>query len=813
MASKRVDTKAPKSRSAIESALDRAIAGYARHMLVGERTNPTFSARLDGAHVLVDVHAPDGVQHFQRRASAYVRLCADICGRAQAAAERALWPSLVATISEYPDGGSVVWSKVHELLTDMDWVCGLEAIAQALLDDGGPGARDEAILLLRRLYEVDDRGAEHGLYVRLSPRAAPPSIDKEVKARSTVMLQEGSKSSTPQAMAKRVVPFAGAKEASERLAVAAGIEQALPYLSLSNHLSFFALVEKALPDLMKEGDGAVHEVAIGLAQSLAMKLLYRGAYAEAKKLLDMVVDHHVALPESLRARWECRLYLDACAGAADLDAAEEDWKRAAVLDEPTDPSPLGRCIFWKGDVSDRRRVALSRVAEGLAARAEGGDPCKDRRISKKTLPSAEEKARILARAAVLTGDVIEQGSERVAQDLKQARTDGAVTARGFEADEYAARASVREASGDREGALADYEAARELRIAAGLAWQIDSFGEDIRRLRRALAGGEKPGRIPLSFDPTWFLDATRTSPEREAAAKTWFAQPWRTFPESPSAARGRPFAYIVLREVLRSSDSLWNLAAQDGIDLGDRVAFGKRALAYLDDWFDRRDATWLQKVLEKAVEVAFLGKSCNLELKSSEERKALMAWLRELAKANPIDEEAILGGLKGTPWLNLKFCFDEHVDSYDPGRDLFDAVRRTGADGDVVAVVLAAYSDLFGNDWSSLGMPRGAAAKWGHHGKALAKLDASKLAPALIAWSRAHRTTTGGYFMAKWLWPLRYVWSEKHCAPFVEEVRKGRVDGGRSLSTKQKAARAECLAWLSETKGTSDKKPSRTTKL
>src|SRR5690606_38665199 len=154
----------------------------------------------------------------------------------------------------------------------------------------------------------------------------------------------------------------------ERLAVARSIAEALPHLSHSNHLAMFALVDGVLPALMTDGDGAVHEMAVGLAQNLGMKLLYKGAYPEAKKLLDIVVAHHVALPETLRARWECRLYLDACAGAA-LDAAEEDWERAAELDAPTDESSVGRCMFWSGDVTDRRRVALARVANALVARA------------------------------------------------------------------------------------------------------------------------------------------------------------------------------------------------------------------------------------------------------------------------------------------------------------------------------------------------------------------------------------------------------------------------------------------------------------
>ncbi|MFY0534221.1 hypothetical protein [Nannocystis pusilla] len=290
-------------------------------------------------------------------------------------------PSLVATLTSHPSGGSNAWSRFHELETDPDWLEGLEAVAEALV----PGAPDEAILLLRRLYDVDGRfGPDRGLYSRdLRKRKAPAAIARAVAARSPVTPEsEWTRSTSPHGAIKRVVPFATSESATERLAVAVRIADVLPQLSLSNHLTCYALVDKALPALLQDGDGAIHEVALGVAQNLGMKLLYHRAYAEAKRLLDLVVPYHVALPESLRARWECRLYLDACTGAADLDAAEEDWNRAAALDAPTDPSMVGRCMFWAGDVTDRRGVALARVAKGLVARAEGGDPCKDRKVGK-----------------------------------------------------------------------------------------------------------------------------------------------------------------------------------------------------------------------------------------------------------------------------------------------------------------------------------------------------------------------------------------------------------------------------------------------
>ncbi|MCY1059423.1 hypothetical protein [Nannocystis sp. SCPEA4] len=786
-------------RTPLEAGLARALAAYARHMLAGERTVPNFAARLDGPHVLVDVHAPDGLQHLRRRVSAYLGLCGDIWGLSQPTAARAALPSLVATLSSHPDGGAHEWHNVYELEADADWYEGLEAVADVLV----PGAPDEAVLLLRRLYDVDGRfGPDRTLYSRgLRTRKAPAAIATAVAARSPVTPEsDWARGGSPQAAIKRVVPFAASASAAERLAVAARIADALPHLSLSNHLTFFAIVDKALPALLQDGDGAVHEVALAVAQNLGMKLLYRGAYPEAKRLLDLVIPHHVALPESLRARWECRLYLDACAGTADLDAAEEDWTRAAALDAPTDPSMVGRCMFWAGDVTDRRGVALARVARALALRAEGGDPCKDRKPAKQA-PTADERARLLARASALSGAALQTASPRIEQDLERARVEGEASGRGFQADEYAARAKVREASGDLAGALSDYEAARQLSIAAGLSWQIDHHGEPIRRLRARL-GQASSGGVPPSFDPPWLLDAARTGEERERAAAAWFAQPWREFPATPQAAGDRPLAYVLLRDLVAHSAALWKIAETDGLDLGDRLAFAARALVVLDRWCERRDASWLESVLDDSHEVAFFGQACAVDKKSAKERESLLAWLKGLVLADPLDEAAVLRGLDSVRWTSLAAAFAAKVDHYDPLRDLFDAVRRAGFDGDALALVLRAYQDLLKNDWSDFGKPRGAAAKWVPHGRALAQLDARKLAPALIAWTRAQQAIPGYYGLprlaCKWLWPLYHAWSEAHCPDFLAEVSKGRLDNGKALSKTQKAARRECLEWFAE---------------
>ncbi len=783
----------PVGRSPLEGCLDRYFAAYARHFLTGERPLPSFRARLDGVVLELDVDAPDGTQRARRRPSAYLLLAGDLWGAARSKEERAAMPALVASITDHPDGGRNAWNNFFSFESDPDTIEGLIGLAEVLAATGEAG-RNEGVLLLRSFLSIDDSyGPDRVLRVRgdLRPRRLSDALHADVAARSAVTpLEDWAKSTSPLSVAKKAAAFARSKVETERLAAATRIGSALHQVSYSNHLSIHAAVRGALDELLKDEDGAVFERALGAAQELAAKLTRRRAYAEAKPLLDLVVTRSVSLPEVLRQRWEVRLYLDD-------PAADEDWDRAALLDDSTDPSSVGPCMFFSGTVADRRNVVLSRVAQALVSAADGVDPCEDRKApKKKTVPAAAERARLLARAAALSGNAMASVAPRAEEDLDAARAGGAMRERGFQADDFASRAKVREASGDLPGALQDFEKARELRVAAGISYQSDHFGEDIRRLRKTLTP-PPANDVPVAFDPAWLLDAGRSTKEREAAVAKWAKEPWRTFPETPAAAVGRPFAYVILRDVVRDGSALWKIAAEDGIALGDRVAFSIRALVLLDAWCERRDASHLEDVLDDSHEVAFFGETTAVDTKPAHQRKALLLWVQSLTKAKRIEEKTVLDGLQGEPWARLGDCFEKKVAHFDPLRDLFDAVQRSGLGSDAVAAVLRVYRELLMNDWSRLSTPPAA---WEKLAAPLEAMDASRLAPALAGWTRAQQRVPGYYGLprldAKWLWPLRYVWSEGVMTPLLSDVKKGVLDNGKSLSKTQRATRQACLGWL-----------------
>ncbi|MCY1013893.1 hypothetical protein OV079_51885 [Nannocystis pusilla] len=782
------------SRTPLEVGLGRVLAAYARHLLTGDRVVPGFAARLDGPHVLVGVQAPDALRHVRRRASAYLRLCADVWGQSQSAAERAVLPSLVATLTSHPSGGANGWSRFHELETDPDWLEGLEAVAAALV----PGAPEEAVLLLRRLYDVDGRfGPDRGLYSRdFRPRKAPAAIARAVAARSPVTPEsEWSRSTSPHGAIKRVIPFATSESAAERLAVASRIADVLPQLSLSNHLTCYALVDKALPALLQDGDGAVHEVALGVAQNLGMKLLYHRAYAEAKRLLDLVVPYHVALPETLRALGVPPL--PRC-----MYRRRRPRRRRGGLEPRRGPrrahrSEHGRPLHVLGGRrhrSPRRRAGAGGQGAGRARRGRRSVQGPQGRKA----PAADEKARLVARAAALSGKALATATPRIEQDLERARAAGTASGRGFQAEEYAARAQVREASGELAGALADYEAARRLSIAAGLSWQIDHHGEPIRRLRAQLAP-PAPGTIPPGFDPPWFLDPARTADERERAATAWFAQPWREFPATPQAAAGRPFAYVLLRDAVAHSAALWQLAERDGIDLGDRLAFAARASS--------------SSIAGPTAATPLCSRACSATRTSSPSSAPAARSTRSRRRS---------GGRCSSGWASSPApnrstrprccrawvaCAGPRSRPSSPPRSATTIRCATCSTRCAARAATArrspwcyAYQPLMRNDWSNFGKPRGAAAKWESLGRALASLDGRKLAPALIAWTRAQQAVPGYYGLprlsSKWLWPLYYAWSEAHVPAFLAEVSKGNLDNGKSLSRDPEGRAPRCLDWF-----------------
>ncbi|APR88069.1 hypothetical protein A7982_13418 [Minicystis rosea] len=771
---KSVESTPKVTRSPLEASLDRFATAYGRHLLTGAPALPAFTARLDGPVVHLDVKAPDGVQTVRRRASAYLLLAGDLWGASRAPEARALAPSLVATLTSEPHV-SLAFKPFEELLQDPDMVDGLLGIAEAL----APTARAEAVLLVRRLFEVGELGSDNTLHPSDErERFIPASLFPDVGVRSP--FDDGNDTTTPQAEAKKAAAIAASPHATARLDAAMHLEYTMRHLLYSNHLTYFAHARPVLAALLEEGDGAVFEVALGAAQQLAQKLLARGAYAEAKEILDVLIPHHVALAESLRLRWECRLYLGD-------SGAEDDFARAAALD-----AAVVRCRSWSDDERDRRRGVTSRVATALASKANGKDPCEDRKTTKKTPPlGEEERARLLARAKALTGDAAAKPSGEKA--AKAARKQEEPDAPVLSPKEYAARAKVRDASGELAAALADFEKARELRIAAGLTWDYDAHSPDILRLRRRIHGHDAAA-TPPSFDPDYLLDAKRSPEEREAAAARWFAQPWRTFPTTPAAAVALPYAYVLLRDVVRYGGTLWALAEVAKVDLGDRAAFSLRALPLLDAWGDRRDASFLEDVLEDAHALAFFGEMPNFDALSEKEQKPILRWVKSLVDAPRLDEAAVLAGLEGKPWARLRTCFEAKADDYDTLRDLFDTVRRAGFDGDAIATVLRVYLGLRSHGGSSLGTPKPA---WQKLAAPLASLDASRLAPALIQWTRAQqKVPDAGKLEAKWLWPLYYAWSKKHVVPFLADVKKGALDNGKRLTPPQRATRDACLAWL-----------------
>jgi hypothetical protein len=213
----------------------------------------------------------------------------------------------------------------------------------------------------------------------------------------------------------------------------------------SNHLSFEAVVRAPLHAMVGERDGAVYEAALGCCQNLGHKLVHKRAYAEARPYLDAVIAGGVGLSEALRARWECRLYEAGLSGGPPCD---DDWARADAVE--TTPA--------------------------LVPRAGGGDPCTDRRISKKAVPPTRAQAtRMLAFAHALADEALE-----VLPPYVRPETLPIARHRPAHAEALAARGTVRKARGDVDAAVEDFLAAEGIGRGEGLEGVVDWFARQDR---------------------------------------------------------------------------------------------------------------------------------------------------------------------------------------------------------------------------------------------------------------------------------------------------------------------------------------------
>ncbi|MDI1479250.1 hypothetical protein [Polyangium sp. y55x31] len=764
------------THAALHDALAEFFTLFSSNFLQGQREVPPFTARLVGTSIEVAIQGGKGEPTvIRQRGSALYLLAGRLWAEVRASEGHSL-RCMLPTLTPYPLSFSTEWNNWQNLQKEALPAVG--RIALALDAD----AHEEAVLLVRHVLDVDS-----GYWLELE-RAVPNELRKEVLAKPSELEERTDSTSSLGGHLRVLASHIGSSDPRERLFVAKHYRYTTKHLSSDNHLTFLKNIQPAIDAWLKEEDGAVFETAVGIAEMLGYKLFERGAYAEAKPLLSAALDAGIAGAELLRARWECRLYL------GDERAAAEDWRAAEPIDDPAQGLSMG--FFYRGDRQDRKAIGLARVARSLGKLAGGEDPCRDRPKTKKAKTISEaERSSLLARARRLADEAVCMIDKRARGDEARARTGEKVTDRGFEPRIFAARALVREGLGDTAGALDDYRRARTLAIAAGLSWQGDLHGEDIRRLEQAgkESGG---GAIPESFDPNWFLASERNEDERSRAAAAWCAQPWRVVPDARERGASIPIPFALLKAIVEHSAALWKLGEDDGVKLPDRLAFAERARPLLDRFADRRDADRLESVLDDAHEIAF----DVLPRNKKAERAPFFVFLRALGAAETIDEARVLSALGDEAWGRLRRRLEAKLDELDPLRDVFDATVRAGAPMEAVAAALAAYQQLFRNHWESFATPRPA---WVKLAQPLERADGARLAPALIECLRREQSVPGHYGLlrlpTKFLWPLFYAWHPSTEA-FLLEVLAGKLDNGKSLSTTQRKTRHECLSWFAAEK-------------
>ena len=293
-----------------------------------------------------------------------------------------------------------------------------------------------------------------------------------------------SRSTTPNALAKRAAPFAEHGDPFVRWSCARTLISGLWHLSSSNRLTFNRHIGPALQLLAQDPVPAVREDGLRALDYLTWKLWCKAAYAEILPHLEVLIDAEFHTDLQLWRVWEARL------AEGDDAGAEAAWQTLGEIGDPGQTVRLAANAFEYGDWTDARIVGLGRVARAHWHRARGSDPCADRLRRKKTLkpPKAEVRARLLRRGRECVDEALELARPRMEQDLKAVQeSPEASGARGFSADLYEIAALLDLEQGCPAEALRSLIQADALDQALGLTWRRGRFDAKMRELVQRLS--------------------------------------------------------------------------------------------------------------------------------------------------------------------------------------------------------------------------------------------------------------------------------------------------------------------------------------
>lgn len=332
----------------------------------------------------------------------------------------------------------------------------------------------------------------------------------------TAVEAESRRSTTPNALAKRVAPFAESPNEAERWQCADLLHLALHQLHYSDRLAFDRAAGPALERLAVDPVAAIRERALLALDYLAWKLWCVAAYPEARPHLDLLIEAGWHSDLQLSRRWEARLALGDDAGAAaDLD-------RLRTVGRPDEVVRLAANFFDHGDWTDVRILGLVRCAEARLAWARGGDPCADRlrRRHKPRLPAAEERAHHLAGAHALLEEAASLAATRTEEARSLQPSDDGASGRGFLARIPDLRADLARERGDATAELRALLEADELDRHVGLEWRRGRHDPRMRELVASL-----PPDAVLEIDPPARIREATLRVEERSAAPTIPASP------------------------------------------------------------------------------------------------------------------------------------------------------------------------------------------------------------------------------------------------------------------------------------------------
>lgn len=679
--------------------------------------------------------------------------------------------TVLPTLMDRPGSGGAFWEPFSEVLEDRRVKQAVKTFAKACKDHGDVvGARMCSL--------------SQGITSRHRRGKASSKVSGALEAKGSLSTVGGI---------KLLAPLMRAVDPQDRIEALLELQDILMMSSPKNCLTANKLMMEHVAPLWTDPEPLVREQAIAVAERWAPTLMTRKAFEEALPVLDVLIDYGVALPDNLRHRYLCHLVL------GNDQEAQADWSSIEIIYEGVEEVHL--LGFEHGSIQSYRGLALTIAAEAQLQFANGEDPAKERRVTKKRLKALQEPGWYRSRARSILEEAL-----HIVGDPPPDSSDG--FGAGYRGRTYGVLAMVQEQEGDLEAALENYRRANEMVVAGGIPWHRDMFRAKAVGLAEKLEGSAKQSEErppwPAEFDPDWLIESSTPTRVAEQALRAWEG-PWENFPLDAESASQTPLASILL-EKFGPLSLPWHLVEKmklagycdyDSYEQTNAAVLN-RFRTVIDEWHEsRRKRAWEETFRYHRLPQLF-GWSWDgyKDCSHPDWERDFKRWVSSIADAPDGNVETVLRELPDHVYERMHGWHASAGLAMDSEHFLVSVLWDGTKDVVTVQRVFRLYRPLFGPVWTRTPAPKkdflGAA-------EPLKQDGTESLATALYRFTKDHakiRDPDHEIFEEKWLWPWAFLWHPNMEAHLLEALQ-GEWDH-KKIKRAKRGRRLDCFAWLLE---------------